>query len=81
MVVITGAGAGIGNNAANILRFGGWRQRNQFDDPIIHQDSKVARFIGGFLGFCFYWFWAGPSKYRRFQDLEYRWSNIRVGPF
>jgi hypothetical protein len=81
MALITGLGSAVGNNTFNMLRHGGWRQRHQFDDPIIHQDSKVARMIGAFLGFSFYWNWAGPSKYRRWMDLEYRWSNIRVGPF
>ena len=79
--VCSGVGAAIGNNSANIIRFGGWRQKHQFDDPIIHQDSQLARLIGAFLGFNFWWYWAGPSKYRRWQDLNYRWSTVRVGPF
>lgn len=66
------------NNLCNVQRFGLYRFKNQADEPQLPADYKVARWIGGFFGCCFWWVFVGPDKYRR-SDME-KWST-RWGPF
>lgn len=66
------------NSAANVYKFGLWRFKNYFEEPILAADFRLARLTGSFFGFLFYWYLCGPMKYRH-SDLE-QWQP-RFGPF
>ncbi|KAH9580171.1 hypothetical protein LSM04_009659 [Trypanosoma melophagium] len=69
------------NNFCNVRKYGRWRFRNSIDDVIMVSDFKSARYIGGFVGFLFYWFVVGPQKYRYESNLADIPGNTRFGPF
>ncbi|KAF8286113.1 hypothetical protein TcBrA4_0029900 [Trypanosoma cruzi] len=69
------------NNICNVRKYGRWRFRNTIDDAIMVSDFKTARYIGGFIGFLFYWFVVGPKKYRYPSNLADVPDNKRFGPF
>ncbi|ESL08118.1 hypothetical protein TRSC58_04185 [Trypanosoma rangeli SC58] len=69
------------NNICNVRKYGRWRFRNTIDDAIMVSDFKTARYIGGFIGFLFYWFIVGPKKYRYDSNLADVPDNKRFGPF
>ena len=80
MTVCVLFGGSWANNFMNCKKYGRWRFRNLIDDVIMVEDFKYARWVGGFLGFLFYWFVVGPKKYH-FSDLEHIPGNKRFGPF
>ncbi|RNF17430.1 uncharacterized protein Tco025E_04847 [Trypanosoma conorhini] len=69
------------NNICNVRKYGRWRFRNSIDDAIMVSDFKTARYIGGFIGFLFYWFIVGPKKYNYASNLADVPDNKRFGPF
>ncbi|CBH11757.1 uncharacterized protein TEOVI_000064300 [Trypanosoma equiperdum] len=69
------------NNICNVRKYGRWRFRNTIDDVIMVSDFKTARYIGGFIGFLFYWFIVGPRKYMYESNLADIPGNKRFGPF
>ncbi|KEG12414.1 hypothetical protein DQ04_01731020 [Trypanosoma grayi] len=69
------------NNICNVQKYGRWRFRNSIDDVIMVSDFKSARYIGGLIGFLFYWFIVGPKKYRYDSNLAEVPGNKRFGPF
>ncbi|ORC90956.1 uncharacterized protein TM35_000073800 [Trypanosoma theileri] len=69
------------NNFCNVRKYGRWRFRNTIDDVIMVSDFKTARYIGGFIGFLFYWFIVGPKKYMYDSNLADIPGNTRIGPF
>lgn len=77
---IIAAFASFGNTYCNLRKYGKWRFVNKWNMTILAEDFPTARYIGGIVGFLFWWFFAGGTCFQANRDLDQVPGNIRFGP-